>query len=335
MPRIPDSSSQSGTVSIVHPDLANLEQFYVRTRADVTAGRLQGHEGISRVQSNTVVDAGGRVWMVDPMSPDAQRASFKVVAPGQSPAPADPSQYQPAGDGFSQSFGGGFSNAYPAQSMPTEPTDKKKLKLRRDKSPAAIKPAGGLLGRAKALPRWVWLAGAGAVVLLLVSMRMLSGGAVAPASPADLPVTVPTTIAAQPGDSTVPGGDVTSQPVTTLAQGQTSTPVVTAAPALPAVLTAGLVSELITSVESLEIGRAQTVVAEPLDQVAYATFIAKHQAGERLTVIGDPMEFTGSPAASITIQRTSAQGAQISTFAALLVRDEATQSWRFRELPAL
>ena len=272
--------------------------------------------------------------MVDPMSPDAQRASFKVVAPGQAPAPADPSQYQPAGGDFNQSFGGGFPGAYPAQSMPMEQTDKKKLKLRRDKSPAAIKPAGGLLGRAKSLPRWVWLAAAAAVVLLLVSMRMLSGGATAP-SASDLPVTVPTTITGLPSDTTLPGGSVPDGTATTLAPGQTTPPEITTPPSTPAALSSSLVKDLIASVESLEISRAQTVISQPLDQVAYATFIAKNQAGERLIVIGEPLELTGAPAASVTLQRTSAQGAQISTGAVVLVRDEATQSWRFRELPSL
>lgn len=326
-------------MSFVHPDLANLEQLYIRTRADVTSGRLQGQEGIARVQSNTVVDAAGRVWMVDPMSPDPQRATFKMIAPGQAPVHADPSQYQPA-SGAAAPYDMGTMGGYPPQMMPMEAPEKKG-RFRRDKSSAAVKPAGGALGKVRELPKWIWLAGASALLLLLVAFRVLSGGA--PASD-----TQGTTVPSGPGTTLTTGSSVV--PATTLPGSETTLPgaattipgtattipgTATTTPVVTTELSAALVTDLIAALESLEISRAQTAVAEPLDQVAYATFIAKHQSGQRITIVGEPVAFAGTPAASVTLQRTSAQGAQVSTETVVLTQDPVSLSWRFRSLPTL
>jgi hypothetical protein len=324
-------------VSFVHPDLANLEQLYIRTRADVTSGRLQGQEGIARVQANTVVDAAGRVWMVDPMSPDPQRATFKMIAPGQAPVPADPSQYQASS--AAAPYDMGTMGGYPPQMMPMEAPEKKG-RFRRDKSSAAVKPAGGTLGKVRELPKWIWLAGASALLLLLVAFRVLSGGA--PSSD-----TQGTTVPSGPGTTlssgtsvlpatTLPGSETVPGAATTIPGTATTIPgTATTAPVLSTELSVALVTDLVASLESLEISRAQTVVAEPLDQVAYATFIAKHQSGQRITIVGEPVAFSGTPAASVTLQRTSAQGAQVATETVVLTQDPVSLSWRFRSLPTL
>jgi hypothetical protein len=297
----------------VHPDLTNLEQFYIRTRADVTAGKLHGQEGIARVQANTITDATGRIWAVDPMSPDPNHAMFKAAVPGQTPMSADPSTYQPMSNlpqgGFS-SDQGDFAAGYPV-TFPVD-VEEKKSRFKRDKSKGGVS-AGSQLEKLKALPRWVWLAGALFVVLLMVAMQLLGS---APATTTTTSVqntistntTVPATVA-----TTVPTGPV----------------------AAPGELSALRVTNLIASLESLDATKAQTAVVNKIDTAAYATFITRFQAGERLSIVGEPTEIAGAPAASVTLHRTDASGAEISSATMMMVKDAVTGEWMLRELPAL
>ncbi len=299
----------------MHPDLANLEQFYIRTRADVTAGLLHGQEGIARVQANTITDAMGRIWAVDPMSPDPNRALFKAALPGQMPMSIDASQYVPVGGMPSPVMGMAPQGLgeYPSAALPVEPAESKS-RFKRDKSRSAVK-GGSPLDKLKDLPRFVWLAGALGVVLLLVALQLLSGSTSAPAS------------------SSIPA---TSDPISTPT---TSAPAATTVPTTPAApageLSAARVTALIASLESLDVSRAQTAVLAPIDAMAYATFIGKHQSGERIVAAGDPVEVAGTPAATVTLRRVGVDGAELGTTTMILAKDQASGEWLFRELPAL
>lgn len=303
----------------MHSDLTNLEQFYIRTRADVTAGKLHGQEGIARVQANTITDATGRIWAVDPMSPDPNHAMFKAAVPGQTPMSADPSTYQPMSNlpqgGFTGDQGD-FAAGYPV-TFPVD-TDEKKSRFKRDKSKGGVS-AGSQLEKLKALPRWVWLAGALGVVLLMVAMQLLSS-APAATSTTSVQNTISTNTTAPGTVTTVPGL------VTTVPAG----PV-----AAPGELSALRVTNLIAALESLDATKAQTAVVNTIDTTAYATFITKFQAGERLSIVGEPTEIAGAPAASVTLHRTAATGAEISTATMMMVKDAVTGEWMLRELPAL
>ena len=300
----------------MHPDLANLEQFYIRTRADVTAGMLHGQEGIARVQANTITDATGRTWAVDPMSPDPNRAMFKAAVPGQAPVSVDPSSYQPIGSmphaGSSAFPETGFEAGFPSATFPVE-AEEKKSRFKRDKSKSAVK-TGSPLDKLKDLPRFVWLAGALFIVLMLVALQLLGGSTSAPTATSS-PATV------SPG-ATVPGTPTTA-PATTV-------------PAVaPGELSAARMSEMVSALESLDVARAQTVILAPIDSVAYATFIAKHQAGERLLVNGAPTEIAGAPAATVVIRRVDSAGVEIGSATLMLAKNTTTGEWLLRDLPVL
>lgn len=299
----------------MHPDLTNLEQFYVRTRAEVTAGRLHGQEGIARVVANTITDATGRVWSVDPLSPNPNSAQFKAGLPGQPAVVADPSTYQPLGTGMSVAAMPYDINTTPPTAVFPVDAPEKKSRFKRDKSSFAVK-GGSPLDRLKALPRWVWLAGALAVVLMLVALQLLGTAS-----------SSPTQTTAPVSDSSVPDS---SLPVTT-------DPVVSPTVTSPPVgeLSPARITYLISQLETLDVSVAQRVVAAQVDTVAYAAFIGKHQDGERITATAAPVELVGTPAASVSLRRVNSDGVEISTATVMLIKDATTGEWLFRDFPAL
>lgn len=299
----------------MHPDLTNLEQFYIRTRAEVTAGRLHGQEGIARVVANTITDATGRVWSVDPMSPNPNSAQFKAGLPGQPAAIADPASYQPLGTGMAVAAMPYEEHAtLPPAVFPVE-TPEKKSRFKRDKSSSAVK-GGSPLDRVKDLPRWVWLAGALAVVLMLVALQLLG------------------TASSTPAQTTTPSSNTS---VTDSSAPATTAPDITTTIVAPPVgeLSAARISYLIGQLESLDASVAQRVVAAQIDTVVYAGFISKHQAGERITATADPIELVGTPAASVTLRRIDSSGTEISSATVMLVKDATTTEWMFRDFPAM
>ncbi len=299
---------------LVHPDLTNLEQFYIRTRSEVTAGRLHGQEGIARVVANTITDATGRVWSVDPMSPNPNGAQFKAGLPGQPAVVADPATYQPLGTGMSVAampYDG--NTTLPTAVFPVD-TPEKKARFKRDKSSSAVK-SGSPLDRIKDLPRWVWLAGALAVVLMLVALQLLGT-----ASSSTAPTTPPANTVVT--DSSAPS---------------TSTPDVATTIAAPPAgeLSPARISYLISQIESLDASLAQFAVSAQIDNVAYAAFISKHQSGDRISATADPIELVGTPAASVTLHRVNSQGVEVSSATVMLVKDAVSSEWLFRDFPGL
>ncbi len=299
----------------MHPDLQNLEQFYIRTRADVSAGRLSGQEGIQRVIGNTITDASGRVWMVDHRSADPNKASFRAGYPGQEPAPADPSSYQPLGTGMASAPEAEW-NLAPAPVFPVEQPEKKS-RMKRDKSASSI-AGGSTLEKLKVLPRWVWLAGAVAVVLLLVALRLL--GSPTPSS------------TSVPGDSTTPTISSIPAPSTTATLPATTVPV----PPVPVgELSEARIVEMVAALERLDATVAQTVVVSPIDAAAYSAFAGKYSNGERLKAAAAPIELAGTPSATVAMQRLASDGTVLSVANVMLVKDSTSGQWMFRELPSL
>jgi hypothetical protein len=297
----------------VHPDLQNLEQFYIRTRADVSAGRLSGQEGIQRVLGNTITDASGRVWMVDHRSPDPNKASFRAGYPGQEPAPADPSSYQPLGSGMPSAPENDW-NAVPTAVLPVEKPEKK-TRFKRDKSSTAVS-SGSPLAKLKnlALPWWVWIAGGVAFVLLLLAFGLLSTPAEAPNS-SQKPTQ--TTVATQKPTTTLP---TTTTPVVTVPLGE---------------LSEARVKEMVAALETLDPAVAQTVVVAQIDPVGFASFVEKHGRGERVVATAAPIEFSGTPTATVSMRRIDGSGTELAIGNVMLVKDESSGKWMFADLPNL
>lgn len=76
---------------MLHPELARLQERYNEVLDAHEAGNLSYDDALMSVQAMSVLDGGGFVWMIDPVS-----GAFLRATPGEQPIEADPSQFLPA-----------------------------------------------------------------------------------------------------------------------------------------------------------------------------------------------------------------------------------------------
>jgi hypothetical protein len=86
-----DSITTEEVPSMLHPELARLQEQYNAVLDEHEAGNLSYDEALMTVQVMSVLDGGGYVWMIDPVS-----GAFLRAVPGEQPIEADPSQFMPA-----------------------------------------------------------------------------------------------------------------------------------------------------------------------------------------------------------------------------------------------
>lgn len=86
-----DTATTCDIVSVMHPELANLQQSYNKIVDDVQSGNLPYEQALATLAGMSTPDADGWLWSIDP-----QTGGFVRARPGGSPEPADTNYFVPA-----------------------------------------------------------------------------------------------------------------------------------------------------------------------------------------------------------------------------------------------